>query len=95
MQQRAIDLLHKAAYRTGLGNSLYIAKHQLGKVSTETLQHYFKSNFISGRGAVVGLGINQTQLLHYAESLEIENKDSKTEPSKYKGGEIRYFIMLI
>lgn len=84
-------MLHKAAYRTGLGNSLYIAKHQLGKVSSETLQHYVKSHFISGRGAVVGLGFDQTQLLHYAESLEIENRDTKTEPAKYKGGEIRYY----
>ncbi|KRT82905.1 Peptidase, partial [Oryctes borbonicus] len=48
-QLRAIDLLHKAAYRTGLGNSLYVAKYNIGKVSSETLQHYVASNFTSNR----------------------------------------------
>lgn len=31
----ALDLLHKAAFRnTGLGNSLYIENHNLGKISS-------------------------------------------------------------
>lgn len=83
-------MLHKAAYRTGLGNSLYIAKHQLDKINSESLQHYFKTHFVSGKAAVVGVGVNPTQLLNYAQDLQIENKDKATEPCKYKGGEIRY-----
>jgi len=35
---RIIELLHKAAYRTGLGYSLYSPKRQLGKISTETVR---------------------------------------------------------
>lgn len=32
-----LELLHKAAYRTGLGYSLFAPKHQIGKINTETV----------------------------------------------------------
>lgn len=35
---RVMELLHKAAYRTGLGYSLYSPKRQLGRISTETVR---------------------------------------------------------
>lgn len=34
---RIIELLHKAAYRSGLGFSLYCPKRQIGEISTETV----------------------------------------------------------
>lgn len=37
---RIMELLHKAAYRTGLGYSLYSPKRQLGKINTETVRMY-------------------------------------------------------
>lgn len=82
-------MLHKAAYRRGLGNSLYIPKHQLGKISSETLQHYVACNFTAGRTAVIGLGVNHAQLSNYAQNLQLDSKDTKPEASPYKGGEIR------
>lgn len=88
-QLRAIDLLHNAAFRTGLGNSLFIPKTQVGKITTETLQHYVNSNFLSGRAAVVGLGVDHMELLQYAQSLEIQTGEGTTPASPYKGGELR------
>lgn len=86
---RAIDLLHNAAFRSGLGNSLFIPKTQIGKISSETLQHYVNSNFLAGRAAVVGIGVSHSDLVSYAQSLEIETGEGCTPPSPYKGGELR------
>jgi hypothetical protein len=37
LQAKAVDLLHKAAYHSGLGNSLFCAEHRVGKISAETV----------------------------------------------------------
>lgn len=84
-----MDLLHKAAFRRGLGNSLFIAKYQLGKISSETLQHYYASQFVAGNAAVVGLGIDNGQLVQYAQKLNFGTGEVKSGPAEYKAGEIR------
>ncbi|KAJ8941029.1 hypothetical protein NQ318_015505 [Aromia moschata] len=89
LQLRAVDLLHNAAFRTGLGNSLFVPKSQIGKISSETLQHYVASNFLSGRAAVIGLGVSSGELTQYAQSLKINTGDGCLNPSPYKGGELR------
>ncbi|KAH1003820.1 hypothetical protein HUJ04_003674 [Dendroctonus ponderosae] len=86
---RAVDLLHKAAFRTGLGNSLFVPKFQIGKISSETLQHYVASNFVSGRSAVVGLGLDEAKVKQLAQSLSLSDNDGVNNASPYKGGEIR------
>lgn len=88
-QIRAVELLHKAAFRTGLGNSLYIAKHKVGKISSETLLHFVAKNCTAGRCAVVGVGIDQNVLSGFAQSLELASGGGNDAPSKYQGGEIR------
>ena len=90
-QVRAIELLHQAAYRTGLGNSIYCPKHQVGKHSSETLQHYYASNFATNRAAVVGVGIDHKMLTSFAKGLPLESSNSNDSASKYHGpSEIRY-----
>ncbi|CAG9761659.1 unnamed protein product [Ceutorhynchus assimilis] len=89
LQLRAVDLLHKAAFRTGLGNSLYAPKFQIGKISSETLQHYVSSNFTSARGAVVGLGLDECKMDELAQSLTLDDSNGHVNVSPYKGGEIR------
>ncbi|XP_055913468.1 cytochrome b-c1 complex subunit 2, mitochondrial [Eupeodes corollae] len=88
-QIRAVELLHKAAFRTGLGNSLYIPKHKIGKISSETLLHYVANTCTAGRCAVVGVGIDQNTLSGFAQSLELGSGSGKDAPSKYQSGEIR------
>lgn len=89
LQLRAIDLVHNAAFRSGLGNSLFIPKSQIGKISSETLQHYVASNFLTGRASVVGLGVNSAELEQYAQSLKLESGEGCNTGSVYKGGELR------
>jgi len=89
-QLRAVDLLHKAAYRSrGLGNSLYIAKHQVGNVSAETLQHFVTSRYTPDRCAVVGLGVDCEDLVKYAQTLCLQGSAQACPTAEYKGGEIR------
>lgn len=90
-----MDLLHKAAFRTGLGNSLFIPKFQIGKISTETLQFYVANTFSSGRGAVVGLGLDVGKVKQLAHSLSLTDKDGVVNVSPYKGGEIRLVYLLL
>lgn len=82
-------MLHKAAYRTHLGNSLFCAKHRAGKISSETLQHYVKEYFGSNRTAVIGLGIDHDELVCYAKNIELPTSSDQIECSKFYGGEIR------
>lgn len=87
---RAVDLLHKAAFRTGLGNSVNCAKHHIGKISSECLQHYVSNNLTSDRAAVVAVGINHQLLLGYAKNLSLQSGSDNVTPSKYHGlGDLR------
>ncbi|XP_033214004.1 cytochrome b-c1 complex subunit 2, mitochondrial [Belonocnema kinseyi] len=86
---RIIELLHKAAYRTGLGYSLYCPKRQIGKISTETLQHFVSTWFSGSRCAVVGTGISGSELASFATGLNVSSTESSTAASKYCGGDAR------
>ncbi|KOC68706.1 Cytochrome b-c1 complex subunit 2, mitochondrial [Habropoda laboriosa] len=85
-----IELLHKAAYRnSGLGNSLFIPENQIGKIGSETLQHFFNTWCTTPRCAVVGTGVSLTDLTTLASNLSINTAVNSDESSKYCGGEIR------
>lgn len=84
-----LELLHKAAYRTGLGYSLYCPKYRLGKIGQETLQHFVNTWFTGPKCAVVGTGVSLSELTGLANNLTIGSGDCAVEPSKYCGGEIR------
>ncbi|XP_069688022.1 COP9 signalosome complex subunit 1-like [Periplaneta americana] len=87
---RLLDLLHKAAYRTGLGNSLFCPKYLVGSHSSESLQHYVKSLFTTNRAAVVGAGIQQEDLVCFAQNLALESGAGPADiATKYSGGEQR------
>lgn len=85
-QVRAIELLHRAAYRTGLGNSIFSPDYQVGKISSETLQHYYSENFTSNKAAVAGINIDHQVLAGFAQSLALESGKGATKESKYRGG---------
>lgn len=86
---RIIELLHKAAYRTGLGYSLFSPKSHIEKMSTETLQHFINNYFTGSRCAVVGTGVSLSQLSSFATGLTVHSGNAASTPSKYFGGEIR------
>lgn len=89
-QVRAVDLLHRAAFRSELGNSIYCAKYNVGRISTETLQHYVATNYRASRAAVVGVGVDHQLLCGYAKSLNLESGASNDVASKMTvGGDLR------
>jgi ubiquinol-cytochrome c reductase core subunit 2 len=83
---KAVELLHRAAYRTGLGNSLYCPSYNVGKLSSETLQHYFATNFTTNRCAVVGVNVDHKVLSDYAAGLGLESGAGTSNECKYRGG---------
>ena len=95
-QVRAVELMHRAAFRSGLGNSIYIPKYQIGKISSESLLHYVASNCTADRCAVVGVGIDQNTLTGFTQCLELcpssssgGSGSSKSDAGNYYGGDAR------
>lgn len=86
----ATELLHQAAFRTGLGNSLYCPTHAVGTHKTDSLKQFVAKHFTAGRAAMVGIGISHASLTKYADLVGLEaGAGSGSSPSKYSGGEIR------
>ncbi|KAJ8716136.1 hypothetical protein PYW08_013421 [Mythimna loreyi] len=89
-QVRAVDLLHKAAYRRGLGNSLFISPKKIGKISSESLQHYAGNLLTAANCAVTVVGDTQERANLIAQNLQLGSGDFKFESNtKYYGGELR------
>ncbi|XP_020278498.1 cytochrome b-c1 complex subunit 2, mitochondrial [Pseudomyrmex gracilis] len=86
---RVLELLHKAAYRTGLGYSLYSPKRQLGRINTETLQHFVNTWFTGSKCAVVATGVSLADLSKFASNLNVSSEDVAAQAAKYHGGELR------
>jgi len=86
---RVMELLHKAAYRTGLGYSLYSPKRQLGKINTETLQHFVNTWFTGSKCAVVATGVSLSDATQFASNLKVASGDNAASAAKYHGGELR------
>lgn len=62
----AIDALHRAAYRRGLGNSLYVNPNKMAHLKPKLLQHYVEELYVPSNMAVVGMGMDHDTLLHIA-----------------------------
>jgi len=86
----AMELLHAAAFRSGLGNSLYCPAHKIGSHKPETLQQFVAKNFTTGRAALVGINMPHAELAKYAELLNLEaGAGPSAVASKFNGGEAR------
>jgi ubiquinol-cytochrome c reductase core subunit 2 len=85
-QVRAVEMLHRAAFRTGLGNSIFCPKFQVGKISTETLQHFYADNCTANRATVSGINVDHQVLAGYAQSLALESGKGSSGECKYRGG---------
>merc|ERR1712130_724594 len=84
----AVELLHQAAFRSGLGNSLYCAPHKVGSHSTAQLQTFVSKHFTSGRSALLGIGVNHANLAKFGELLNLEAGSGPADvASKYSGGQ--------
>ncbi|XP_049541416.1 cytochrome b-c1 complex subunit 2, mitochondrial [Anopheles darlingi] len=86
---QAVELLHKAAFRCGLGNSIFCPDYLVGKHSSETMQHYFAANCTTNRAAVAGIGVDHQLLVGFAQSLGLDSGAGSENQSSFNTGEVR------
>lgn len=84
-QVLAIELLHKASFKTGLGNSIFCPSHQVGKISSETLQHFVNNLFTASRASVSATGIAHNTILGFAQNLKLGSSEGSDAKSQYRG----------
>jgi len=88
-QARTLDILHKAAFRTGLGNSLYVKKDHVDDIDPEILRDFYQRGFTSNRASVVGYNVDHADLTDYVRQIEFPSGDPPAGNNIYYGGEIR------
>ena len=59
---QAVELLHKAAFRGGLGNSLYSAPAKVGSHGPAQLSQFVSKHFTTSRAALLGVGVSHSAL---------------------------------
>ena len=85
---RIIEALHRNAFRTGLGNSLYTPEIALDAIDKAALEQYAARHFVSENLAVAGTGVNFHDLEHaLAHRLNVASGKAAAPASKYHGGE--------
>uniref|UniRef100_T1J887 Peptidase M16 N-terminal domain-containing protein n=1 Tax=Strigamia maritima TaxID=126957 RepID=T1J887_STRMM len=85
-----LETLHKVAFRTGLGNSVYTPDYMIGRHDTESLTKFFKSSFATNRMALATVGMNHESAVDIANFFRYEGTATIQEvPTKYGGGEKR------
>lgn len=89
-EQRVLDLVHKAAYRTSLGNTVFLPKYNIKKLGSEHLLYYVKKNFTNNNAIISSVGVDLETLTLLSEDLNLPNGDAKSAPkAKYFGGDVR------
>ncbi|KAL0270920.1 UNVERIFIED_CONTAM: hypothetical protein PYX00_008190 [Menopon gallinae] len=88
-QIRTMEMIHKAAFRTGLGNPLFMPKDLVGTHTPEMLREFYNQGFSSNRAAIVGYNVAHKDIVNFAESFSLSGCDPPEGNSTYYGGEIR------
>ncbi|OXA56309.1 cytochrome b-c1 complex subunit 2, mitochondrial [Folsomia candida] len=83
-EARIMELIHKSAYRKGLGYSLYSPKWMIGNHSSEMLNNFVKSNYLEA--SIVATGMNHEELKLYAGALKMSEKPRNVPATKFYGG---------
>jgi len=87
----AIELAHKAAYRTGLGRSIYCPDFALGRLNSDMLQDFVSETFTVPRMAVLGLGVDHDELVDLCTKMKPQKGEGRPTPPSvfHEGQEIR------
>ncbi|XP_789891.4 cytochrome b-c1 complex subunit 2, mitochondrial [Strongylocentrotus purpuratus] len=89
LQLNVMEQLHSAAYRDTLGQSIYAPEYMVGKHSTQMLKDFATSRFTADNMALVGVGVDHSDLKAFGESFDLQRGDPSTPAAKYSGGELR------
>lgn len=86
---KIIEVLHKNAFRTGLGNSIYTPEIALDAVDKATLEQFATRHFVGENIAVAGTGVDFHALEHaLAHHLKVAPGKVAAPASKYHGGDL-------
>lgn len=81
------ELLHKAAFRDTLGNSLFADEHRLGDWNIDIIERFIDHTFTANKSLLVGLSVNHDNLVHLAEKFKIRPpKEANLPKTVYRGG---------
>jgi len=90
---RATELLHKAAFRDGLGNSLYTPQHMVGRHGPLALGAYHQKVVTADRSCLFAVGdVPHGHLVKLGEILNLGKGAGPGSAAKYVGGEQRHDI---
>lgn len=87
-----MELLHKAAFRGGLGNSLYMPDYQIGNFAASDLQSWCEGHYTEGRLALVGVGVDLATLEALGQQFQLREPSTAVggaSPAAFLGGEVR------
>lgn len=87
-----LEALHKAAFRNGLGNSLFCDNLNLGSFAVEDVAQFSSECFVGSKMTIAGTDINHDELVRYAKELfgGLTSGDATATPKqKYYGGDSR------
>uniref|UniRef100_A0A671Y5H9 Ubiquinol-cytochrome c reductase core protein 2a n=1 Tax=Sparus aurata TaxID=8175 RepID=A0A671Y5H9_SPAAU len=86
-----VEKLHEAAYKNALTNSLYCPDYMVGNITNDHLLSYVEENFITGRMALVGVGVKHSILSQVGEGILSTRSGAGAPAAKalYRGGEMR------
>jgi len=88
----ANELLHQAAFRDGLGNSLYSPDYMVGTHSTTMLRDFHERNYTADRMVVLGLNVDHEQAVSCGELLTMGKGTGASAGSSqfHAGQEVRH-----
>jgi ubiquinol-cytochrome c reductase core subunit 2 len=90
-EAQLIELLHAAAYRDTLGQSLYMHPDNIGSYSPVALADFFHARYGSHGAVLAGVGVDHDQLVILARKMTFHSITPPAAPkkAKYHGGEQR------
>jgi len=89
----ANELLHQAAFRDGLGNSLYTPDYMVGMHSPAMLREFHERNYTADRMVVLGLDVDHEQAISCGELLTSSKSERGTGAGSsqfHTGQEVRH-----
>ncbi|TPX70899.1 hypothetical protein SpCBS45565_g01493 [Spizellomyces sp. 'palustris'] len=90
---KVLDSLHQAAFRNGLGNSLFASAPAAKALKRAHLNEFASKFFTADRIAIVGHGVSHEDLKPLVEEAlakyTLTKGTSAAAPSKFRGGEVR------
>lgn len=89
-EAKVLDLVHQTAYRSGLGNSLFVNPTILGKLSNLHALEFFGNHFTASRLQVTSMGIPVELVNQFVSTIDLPTENGP-QPTKatYYGGENR------